>query len=290
MERSRKSKILAITAGGGILVFAFVALAKFGGVSASGPRIEISSPKAAAGSGQPTSFELKDRFGDGTPNFLRLDSASDQETFRRWFALIAEFQALRPKEAVPAEIIDCAALLRYSYRNALVEHTDSWRRESQIAPPSALPEIRKYHYPFTPLRAAFFRVRPGAFAPEDLKNGAFAEFADAKTLKGFNAYFVSRDIAAARPGDLLFYRQLGADASFHSMVFIGRSQWIPESGDSNANEFVVYHTGPIGKEAGEMRMMRLADLLQHPSPQWRPVAGNANFLGVYRWNILRETN
>src|SRR5690349_21968790 len=25
----------------------------------------------------------------------------------------------------------------------------------------------------------------------------------------------------------------------------------------------------------------------HPSPRWRPVAGNPNFLGVYRWNVLR---
>jgi uncharacterized protein YfaT (DUF1175 family) len=53
---------------------------------------------------------------------------------------------------------------------------------------------------------------------------------------------------------------------------------------------VVYHTGPIGKAAGEMRRIRLSQLLQHPSPRWRPVPGNSNFLGVYRWNILRDTN
>jgi len=30
------------------------------------------------------------------------------------------------------------------------------------------------------------------------------------------------------------------------------------------------------------------ELLRHPSPRWRPLEGNHNFLGVYRWNILRE--
>lgn len=281
-----KFGFLAIAAGAGILLLSGARL----DVSASGRCGEVPSPNIASGPGQPDNPDLRDRFGDGTPNFLRLDSPLDQEAFRRWFALIAEFQALRPKGDVPAEINDCAALLRYSYRNALREHDAVWERENQITPPSPQPEIKKYHYPFTPLRAAFIRVRPGPFIPEDLKNGAFAEFADVKTLKGFNAYFVSRDVAAARPGDLLFYRQLEQDASFHSMVFIGRSQWVPGSGHSSANEIVVYHTGPIGKTPGEMRMMRLADLLEHPSPKWRPVPGNSNFLGVYRWNILRGTN
>jgi uncharacterized protein YfaT (DUF1175 family) len=39
-----------------------------------------------------------------------------------------------------------------------------------------------------------------------------------------------------------------------------------------------------------MRRVTLAELLNHPSPRWRPVTGNSNFLGVYRWNILREGN
>ena len=30
-----------------------------------------------------------DRFGDGTPDFLRLDSPEDRDAFRRWFAVIA---------------------------------------------------------------------------------------------------------------------------------------------------------------------------------------------------------
>ena len=231
-----------------------------------------------------------DRFADGTPDFLRLDALSDQETFRRWFVQIAEFQALRPQNEVPREINDCAALLRYSYRNALRTHDADWFRETQIEPASALPSLEKYRYPHTPLGAALFRIRPGAFLPDDLKNGTFAEFADAKTLKDFNMHFVSRDIHAARPGDLLFYRQLEQDSPFHSMIFIGRSPWLADSSLADNADVVVYHTGPIGNAPGEMRRLAVADLLQHPSPRWRPVSGNSNFLGVFRWNILRGAN
>jgi uncharacterized protein YfaT (DUF1175 family) len=230
-----------------------------------------------------------DRFADGTPDFLRLDAPSDQDTFRRWFVLIAEFEALRPPDEVPDEINDCAALLRYSYRNALRTHDAAWFRETQIEP-SALPSLEKYRYPHTPLGAALFRIRPGAFFAEDLKNGTFAEFADAKTLKDFNMHFVSRDIHAARPGDLLFYRQLEQDSPFHSMIFIGRSPWLEETDPASTTDVVVYHTGPIANAPGEMRRLSVAELLQHPSPRWRPVAGNSNFLGVFRWNILRGAN
>lgn len=231
-----------------------------------------------------------DRFADGTPDFLRLDSPSDQDTFRRWFVLIAEFQALRPPDEVPHEITDCAALLRYAYRNALRTHDAAWFSETQIEPSSALPSLEKYRYPYTPLGAALFRIRPGAYLPEDLKNGSFAEFADARTLKEFNAFFLSRDIQAARPGDLLFYRQLEQNSPFHSMIFIGRSPWLGETGPEKGADVLVYHTGPIGNADGEVRRLTVAELLQHPSPRWRPVAGNSNFLGVFRWNILRGAN
>jgi uncharacterized protein YfaT (DUF1175 family) len=228
-----------------------------------------------------------DRFADGTPDFLRLDSPSDQVAFRRWFTLIAEYQALRQPESLPTEINDCAALLRYAYRNALRKHDSAWIRASQILPPTALPTIEKYQYPSTPLGPSLFRIREGAFERGDLKDGTFAEFADVKTLKVFNTYFVSRNIHAARPGDILFYRQLEQDSQFHSMVFVGRSQWVEDSGPQSAHDVVVYHTGPIGKSRGEMRRMGLAELQRFPSPRWHPVSGNANFLGVYRWNILR---
>jgi uncharacterized protein len=231
-----------------------------------------------------------DRFADGTPDFLRLDSPEDRDAFRRWFAVIAEYQALRPDKELPPEINDCAALIRYAYRNALHGHDEAWFQETQLRPPEALPSVGKYGYPRTRLGAALFRVKPGVYAPGDERNGAFAEFADAKTLKGLNTFFVSRDIRRARSGDLLFYFQLEQGSPFHSMIFIGRSQWPVEGESPPVDDIVVYHTGPAGKKPGEMRRVRVEELLHHPSPRWRPVEGNSNFLGVYRWNILKEAN
>ena len=231
-----------------------------------------------------------DSVGDGTPDFLRLDTAEDQEAFRRWFVVVAEYQALRPPKELPAEINDCAALIRYAYRNALHRHDDAWFQETQIRPMEALPSVQKYAYPNTPLGAALFRVKPGAYMPQDTVNGAFAEFADAKTLKNLNTHLVSRNVHRARPGDLLFYYQLEQYSPFHSMIFIGRSQWPVEGESPQVDDVLVYHTGPVGRKPGEMRRVRMEELLLHPSPKWRPVEGNSNFLGVYRWNILKEAN
>jgi hypothetical protein len=233
--------------------------------------------QALAGSAATPAQDWGDRFGDGTPDFLRLADPADQAAFRRWFTLIAEFQAIRPKGEIPPEITDCASLLRYSYREALKRHNDSWFLATGIEVPAPPGEIRAWHYPDTPLGAALFRVRPGSFEPADLSNGAFAQFADAKTLVERNAYFVSRDVRQALPGDLLFYRQFGQSSPWHSMI-------VAEAG---ARARVVYHTGTDHGSPGEMRRVLLAELLDHPQPQWRPVMQNPNFLGVYRWNILR---
>jgi uncharacterized protein YfaT (DUF1175 family) len=224
-------------------------------------------------------LDWSDRFGDGTPDFVRLTDPADQAAFRRWFTLIAEYQAARPQAEAPAEITDCASLLRYSFREALKRHDESWFVTTgiQIAAPPG--EVRAWSYPHSPLGTALFRVRPGAFSAEDLSDGAFAQFADAKTLVERNAYFVSRDVRAALPGDLLFYRQFGQSSPWHSVI-------VTRSG---AAAEVVYDTGPDHGQPGEIRRVILSELLDHPQPQWRPTPGNPNFLGVYRWNILRGT-
>ena len=224
-----------------------------------------------------------DSFRDGTPDFLRLDSLADREAFRGWFTAIAEYQALRPAQELPAEINDCAALLRYAYRGALHLHTADWLAENRLEALAYLPSVVKYAYPRTPLGASLFRIQPPE--PSEKTSAAFAEFADAKTLWQLNTYFVSRDVRLARPGDLFFYRQLEQSSPYHSMIFVGPSRLLRGEGEDG---ILVYHTGPIGKSPGEMRRTTVAELLEHPSPRWRPAAGNANFLGVYRWNILRE--
>lgn len=220
-----------------------------------------------------------DRFGDGTPDFLRLSDPSDQSAFRRWFTLIAEYEAMRPAAQVPPEITDCASLLRYAYREALKRHNEAWFLETGIevaAPPG---EVSAWSYPHSPLGTGLFRVRPGAFLPDDVHNGAFAQFADAKTLVERNATFVSRDVRQTQPGDLLFFRQFGQSSPWHSMIMTR----------TGVDAQVVYDTGPDHGRPGELRRVLLSELLNHPQPQWRPTPHNPNFLGVYRWNILRGT-
>lgn len=227
--------------------------------------------------GSSATLPWTDSFGDGTPDFLRLTDPADRAAFRRWFALIAEYQAIRPRAEVPAEILDCASLLRYAYREALKSHDPGWFEDTRFEVAALPGEIRAWNYPHTPLGANLFRVRPGPFVPGDVKDGTFAQFADAKTLVDRNAYFISRDVRYAEPGDLLFYRQFGQSSPWHSMIVV----------QGGAQARVVYDTGPDQGHRGELRRVALADLIDHPEPQWRPVRNNPNFLGVYRWNILR---
>lgn len=242
----------------------------------------------------PVTFVLdpSDSYSDGTPDFLRLHTAQDREAFRSWFTSIAQAQADLPAANLPVEIHDCAALLRYAYREALHVHDANWLSMHVVEFPH--PSVHQYAYPQTPLGASLFRVRPGPFSPADLDDGSFAQFADAQTLMRDNTYLVGRDLRQARSGDLIFYRQLEQDSPydgpgapqnpsryhspFHSMILCGE----------NGGWVVVYHTGPIHHGKGEMRRLTMSDLLHHPDARWRPLNENANFLGVYRWNILRE--
>ena len=201
---------------------------------------------------------------DGTPDFLHLDDTADRVAFTRWFTFLAESQYFASQ--LPAEIKDCAALIRFAYREALRAHDGAWAAELQLADVPAIPSVHKYEYPFTPLGPNLFRI-----------GDDFAEFADARTLLRYNVHLTSRDIRRAAPGDLLFYRQSERSEPFHTMIFLGRSQF-----EESSDAFVVYHTG-----SGEMRRPSVEELLHHPAPEWRPVDGNPNFLGVYRWNILR---
>jgi uncharacterized protein len=214
---------------------------------------------------------------DGTPDFLRLDTPADRGAFRKWFTYLAEAQFFR--KPLPREIGDCAALIRYSYREALSVHNDAWIDTAHLPDLPSIPAVAKYSYPLTPLGANLFRIRPGEYSAADATNGTFAQFADAETLIRFNAHLVGRDIAQAQAGDILMYRQLEAHLPFHTMIYLGASQL-----DRTPGPYVVYHTGP----KGEVRRPSLAELQEHPDPRWRPFPANPNFLGVYRWNVLGD--
>ncbi len=198
---------------------------------------------------------------------LALDDPADRRAFTAWFAFLAEAQYVAPSR----EVNDCGALLRFAYREALRKHDGAWADSLRLPLVPPMPSVARYNYPRTPLGPRLFRIA----------DGSYREFADAETLMRFNTRRVSRDVRRAQPGDLLFYRQIEQDMPFHAMVYLGESRM-----ESAAGPFVVYHTGPIEKWRGEIRRPALAELMRHPEPRWRPVEGNSNFLGVFRWEIL----
>lgn len=195
---------------------------------------------------------------------LRLADESDRAAFRQWFVLLADAAFYQP----PAEVTDCAALVRYAMREALRPHTTEWRRLAALPPVASPPEVRSRPAAREGLLPIF---RVGG------DNGAMAEFADARTIVRWNARFVSRDLADSRPGDLIYFRQSAQRQPDHVMIVVG-----PSALDRSADDFVVYHTGPDGTEPGELRKVRAADLLRHPAPRWRPVASNDAFVGIFR--------
>jgi len=226
-----------------------------------------------------------DEDGDGLPDRAELRSSSDRENFRRWFTALADTQFYAPSPEWNPEQRDCAGLVRFAMREALRRHDRAWHLrmgpgyEHQVAP-----DVRAYTLERSPVGEKLFRTAPGSFRPSDISDGTLSEFADARTLKDYNAQFVSRDPAAALPGDLLFfYRPHAGPQPFHVMIYVGQSVNVR----GHAARWVVYHTGASPDSAGEVRRVTIENLARHPDPRWRPVAANRNFLGFYRLRILQ---
>ncbi len=200
---------------------------------------------------------------------VRLADESDRAAFRAWFVLLADAQFERQTD----DVKDCAALVRHAVREALRAHTPEWVRRSGLSFVPQFADVRSAPRA-TDASLPLFQITPGP-SPQ------FAEFADAKTLIHLNTRSLGRDVRALRAGDLLYFHQSGQHEPDHVMVFIGRSQFEPDGDD-----WIVYHTGPLDGGPGEVRKVRLTTLQQHPSPRWRPVAGNPNFVGVFRLGML----
>jgi len=276
-----------------ILLVLLLALAGYAGLAQKRQGLEAGWRVALASAGQaplgqfanvplPDERSWGDSRGDGFPDLARLDCAADQENFTRWLTFLAEALYYQPAPSALAEVQDCAALIRYACRNALVAHTPAWRRAAGLAYAPGFGDVSKFAYPQWPLGRGLFRTRAGPFAPADLPGGAFAEFADAATLLHYNTVLVSRDLRAARAGDLLFFYQAEQREPYHAMLFVGRSHFQPSGMD-----WIVYHTGDLDGRQGEIRHVPASLLMQHPDPRWRPLAANPRFLGVYRFNLLR---
>ena len=170
---------------------------------------------------------------------LRLESPCDQKAFRRWFTFLAEsrYYARKPVR----DVSDGDSLIRWARRHALAQHDRNWSRKLELPVYPVIPSV------------STVRDIPETAAP----------------------VLISRNIADAQPGDLLFYRNQSRPA--HVMVFIGRSQVVPSPGD-----WVIYVSDRIHK-------VSLDHLRSDPSPDWRPEPDNPEFLGVWRLDLLNFT-
>jgi hypothetical protein len=221
---------------------------------------------------------------DGLPDAAELRTFNDRESFRSWFTWLAEMQFYKLSDEWNPDQRDCAGLVRFAWREALRHHDRAWyQRMGENYQPIAADVSVKLGQ--EPLREKLFRTVPGTYTTSDLAQGRFSEFADAQTLKTFNATFVSRDREQAKPGDLLFFYQPYVQKfPYHVMIFLGDAHFANE----DENDWVVYHTGAAPENGGTVKKVRLAVLDQHPNKRWRPIVSNPNFLGFYRLKLLNQ--
>jgi uncharacterized protein len=228
--------------------------------------------------------ELIDSDNDGIPDVIELRTFQDRDNFRRWFTAIAETQFYELSDQWNAEQRDCAGLARFAMREALRHHDRLWFQKMGPAYQTVAPDVKSFDLDQNPFGEKIFRTAFGSFAPTDIRNGRFSEFADARTLKNFNVVFVSRDRREAQPGDLLFYYQPWVQKfPYHVMIFLGPAHISP----NGAQDWVVYHTGSSPVDKGTVKKVELSVLDGHPDPRWRPVERNKNFLGFYRLKVLQ---
>ncbi len=205
--------------------------------------------------------------GLGTPGI----DQGDREAFRRWFVALVEDQLDRLSPAWEPAQRDCAGLLRFAFHEAWGPHTPAWKDRLSYTGTFVAKD------PSEQLAGPWRRAFP---TPE-----GWRPFAKGAYLRDLACVPLSREPLEGRPGDLLFFSRPGArQTPDHAMTF-GRP-------DPDGTPVLIYHTGAEGsgasRDAGDMRRVRLADLLQHPDPAFRPQPENPAFLGLFRWKVLAE--
>lgn len=198
-----------------------------------------------------------------------LADAGDREALRRWFVGLLEQQLDGPSPAWEPAQRDCAGLLRFAFREAWGPHTEAWKeRVGWEGGPVAGEPSRALASPW---RRAF------------LTDEGWRPFAKGALLRRLNCEALGRDPVLAKPGDLIFFARGGGHVQpDHAMAFVRP--------DADGMPVLLYHTGPEGSAAGEVRRVRLDDLQHHPDPDFRPVPDNPAFLGVYRWTAFADTH
>ena len=101
--------------------------------------------------------------------------------------------------------------------------------------------------------------------------------ADAKTIQQFNTYFITRDIRRAQANDLLFYRQPCTRSAVPRHDLHRGPNQLSEAGCRKLDR--LSHQTPERGLSEIRQPMRSESCCGHPSPRWRPEAGNGNFAG-----------
>jgi uncharacterized protein YfaT (DUF1175 family) len=226
------------------------------------------------------SMSLSPIAGDGAASLL---GEGDREAFRAWFVAILEQQLEGLSPVWDEAQRDCAGLLRFAFREAWGPHTEAWRDRIGFAPSPVAGDPNPALA--GPWRSAF--PTPEGWKP--FARGAF--------LRTQSCVFMGKELGEARPGDLIFFARGGANPQpDHAMAFV-RS-------DLDGQPMLLYHTGPESARPvvvsgavsgalssarpapGEVRRVRLDELMHHPDAAFRPTPENPAFLGLYRWKVL----
>lgn len=98
-------------------------------------------------------------------------------------------------------------------------------------------------------------------------------------LIGYNFRNKGTSLEQARNGNLLVFRKgLEIEEPYHLMIFV----------EDRSQNLAVYHNGAMG-DKGEVRVVRVSDLIECPDPVWIPDSRNPHFLGVFEWNRIKPS-
>ncbi len=214
---------------------------------------------------------------DGYPDCLELDR-QDSQRFRNWFVWVAVSALMDDPVLWNKKERDCAGFVRYCAREALRKHDEWWLKTIKYRGP-IFGDVQKYNYPDLPLVGEkLFRIQKGSFKSKE----EFSHFATARILVECSMRFVTKDVNEAAAGDVLvFFHPEDFEFPYHLMIYAG------DLGLMKDKTWLIYHTGPIGDNPGELRLVRLQELLNY-DPTWWPVKDNPNFLGFYRFRFLND--
>jgi uncharacterized protein YfaT (DUF1175 family) len=219
--------------------------------------------------------KVEDKNLNGFPDVVEL-KGKDEKNFRNWFTNIANSLYYNDTKFWKEDQRDCAGFVRFCYKEALKIHDKYWIQKMNYKG-KIFDDVQKYNYPNVPyLGVNIFRIKSGLSLDKD----NFSFYASGRYLKEFNLQFETKNIDQAIPGDVLVYfHPEDSSFPFHLMIYLGNL------GMRNDYGWVIYHTGPINSSGGELRRVKITELMK-ADPSWLPLPSNPRFLGLFKFKVL----